>query len=183
MGHEAGFSPVTKSPGYYPGNDPEADAVRTGRRHAKAVDDLFTGGMGSAEELAWYILDALRKNDRQALLNVEVSFEEFDRIMWLEFPQSRPYCNSNAKDAYFFLHATSLKGISTGLDMWGGKDLDLEGIDYTGGKSVYLNFNLYHEIHLQVRDRETGEPGVIRFVRTFAERRGVWKVYAFKDRN
>ena len=52
MGEKIGFSPVTQSPGYVPANDPEADAVRTGRRKAAKIDVPFQGGRSTPELLA-----------------------------------------------------------------------------------------------------------------------------------
>jgi hypothetical protein len=181
MGDKIGYSPVTKSPGYYAGDDPEADAVRTGRRKAPVIDIPFTGGMGSAEELALYILDALRKNDSRALEAIRVTPDEFTRIMWPEFPQSRPYCNSTAEFAFFFLDRTSHQGVGLGMTTWGGKDLRLDGISYTGGRSVYTNFTLFNGVELQVSDPD-GQAGVVRFAQCFAERKGSWKVYTYKDK-
>jgi hypothetical protein len=181
MGHAIGFSPVTQSPGYYPGDDPEADAVRTGRRHAPLIDVPFKGGMKSPEDLALFILDALRKRDSRALQGVRVTSAEFSEIMWPEFPQSRPACNSTAEFAYSYMDRTSVQGASLGLSNWGGSDLRLEGITYPGGRSPYANFTLYNDVELHVRNAE-GQPGVIRFVRCLAERKGVWKVYTYKDK-
>jgi hypothetical protein len=181
MGHAIGFSPVTQSPGYYPGDDPEADAVRTGRRKAPLIDVPFQGGMKSPEDLALYILDALRRRDSRSLQSVRVTLTEFSEIMWPEFPQSRPYCNSNAEFAYSYMDRTSVQGENLGLSNWGGLDLRLEGIAYPGGRSRYANFTLYNDVELHVRDAE-GRSGVIRFVRCIAERKGVWKVYTYKDK-
>jgi hypothetical protein len=181
MGEVIGYSPVTKSPGYYPGNDPEADAVRTGRRQAPVIDFPFTGGMGSPEDLAIFILEALWKRDSRALQGVRVTLDEFSRIMWPEFPQSRPACNSTAEFAYFFLDRTCHQGIGTGLENWGGRDLRLDGIAYTVGRSPYTNFTLYDGVELHVSDVD-GRTAVVRFARSFAERKGVWKVYTYKDK-
>jgi hypothetical protein len=181
MGDVIGFSPVTKSPGYYPGDDPEADAVRTGRRKAPLTDVPFQGGMKSPEDLAVYILDALRRRDSRSLQSVRVTLSEFSEIMWPEFPQSRPYCNSTAEFAYTFMERTSYQGVKLGLSDWGGQDLRLEGVAYPGGRSPYTNFALYNGVELHVSAAD-GRPGVIRFAECFAERKGVWKVYTYKDK-
>lgn len=181
MGHKKGPSPVVNSPGYYPPNDPEAESFFTGRRKAAAVDVPFTGGESSPERLALAILDALRTEDNKALHALRVTEDEFTKIMWLEFPQSRPICNSNAHDTFFFLDGKCRQGVGLGLSTWGGQEMRLLGIDYTAGRAPYLNFTLYHGVQIHVR-MSNGEEAIIKFVQAFAERRGVWKVYNYQDK-
>jgi hypothetical protein len=181
MGEQVGYSPVTKSPGYHPVDDPEADAVRRGRRLASKVDIPFTGGETSPERLAQAILDALKAEDFNVLRALRVTPDEFADIMYPEFPESRPLCNSDASTAYFFLDRTSHSGCTLGLSIWGGQDLRLLGIEYAIGRAPYTNFTLYHGVRIHVL-KPNGEEGVIKFVRTFAERNGIWKVYTYKDK-
>jgi hypothetical protein len=181
MGETIGFSPVTQAKGYHPPDDPEADAVRTGRRVAKKVDIPFTGGLSSPEALAQAILDALRAEDVQALGLIRVTEKEFSEIMYPEFPESRPICNSDAATAFFFLDRTCHSGSSLGMTTWGRQHLELLGIEYAGGRSVYTNFTLYHGVHIHALN-ERGQEVVLKFARTFAERNGVWKVYGYKDK-
>ena len=181
MGETIGYSPVTKSPGYVPANDPEADAVRTGRRQAAKIDIPFTGSKSSPELLAEGILDALQARDIQGLLALGITSKEFADIMYPEFPESRPICNSDASTAFFFLDRTNHSGCNLGLSNWGGQDLQLQGIRYTVGRAPYTNFTLYRGVSIYVI-RPNGEEGVIKFARTFAERNGTWKVYSYKDR-
>jgi hypothetical protein len=162
--------------------DPEAEAVRTGRREAAKVDMPFSGGFASPEELAQTILDALRGNDFNALQAVRVTPDEFAGIMWNEFPESRPICNSDAATAYFFLDRTCHSGISLMLSLWGGQDLKLLGLTYSVGRAPYTNFTLYRGVRIHAQ-RPDGRQVVIECARTFAERNGVWKVYAFKDKD
>jgi len=181
MGETIGYSPVTRSPGYYPANDPEADAVRTGRRKAAKVDIPFVGGKSSPELLAEAILDALEARDFQGLMALGITGQEFADIMYQEFPESRPICNSDAATAYFFLDRTNHSGCTLGLTNWGGQDLQLVGIRYTIGRAPYTNFTLYRGVNIYVLG-PNGEAGVIKFARTFAERNGTWKVYSYKDK-
>ena len=181
MGEEPGYSPLTRSPGYYPPNDPEADAVQRGRRIAPKVDLPFTGGEGSPEKLALAILEGVRNGDSDALQTLRVTQKEFSEIMWREFPQSRPICNSDAETAYFYLDRECHSGIGLGLSHWGGQDLRLLGVTYSIGRAPYTNFTLYRGVQIHVI-LPNGEEGVVKFVRTFAERNGIWKVYAYKDK-
>jgi hypothetical protein len=181
MGEEIGPSPLTKAPGYHPPDDPEADAVRAGRRKAAVIDTPFTGGENSPEELAQDVLDALRTRDFNALQRLRVNPDEFAEIMWPEFPQSRPLCNNRVDDVFFFLDRTCHSGITLALSTWGGQDLRLLGITYEIGRAPYTNFTLYHGVNIHVLEPD-GREAVIRSVRSLAERKGVWKIYSFKDK-
>lgn len=181
MGHKKGPSPLTKAPGYYPADDPEAESFLTGRRHAAAVDIPFTDGESSPERLALAILDALRTNDSRALHALRVTESEYAKIMWPEFPESRPICNSNAHDTFFFLDRKCHQGVGLGLSTWGGQDLQLEGIAYAVGRAPYLNFTLYHGVQIHIR-RPDGEEAVVKFVQAFAEHQGIWKIYNYQDK-
>ncbi len=181
MGEEIGPSLVTRSPGYHPANDPEADAVRTGRRRAALVNRSFVGGETSPELLAQAILDALRSEDFNALQTLRITPDEFAEIMWPEFPQSRPLCNNRVDDVFFFLDRTCHSGLTLGLSLWGGQDLRLLGITYQVGRAPYANFTLYHGVNIHVL-RPDGTEATIRFVRSFAERKGIWKIYSLKDK-
>jgi|GEM_PF-2762290 len=182
MGEVIGPSPLTKSPGYKTINDPEADAVKRGRRIAPKVDIPFTGGVTSPELLAQAILDGLRNDDFNALRALRVTPDEFVDIMWPEFPESRPICNADVNQVYFFLDRTCHSGITLGLSNWGGQNLRLLGVTYAIGKAPYTNFTLYQGVGIHVL-KEDGTEGVIKFARTFAERNGIWKVYAYKDKD
>jgi hypothetical protein len=176
MGEKIGFSPVTQSPGYVPPNDPEADAVRTGRRKAAKVDVPFTGGRSTPELLAQEILDALKANDFDALRALRVTEDEFTRIMYQEFPESRPICNSDAGTAYFFLDRTNHSGCSTGLTHWGGRDP-------AARHPLHDRSGALHQLHAlpRRRDPRAESQGKRKFARTFAGG-STWKVYSFKDR-
>jgi len=182
MGRKLGASALAHAPGYQPPNDPEAESVRTGRRQARVVDIPFKGGESSPERLAQAILDGLRVRDFNALRALRVTPDEFSDIMWPEFPESRPICNSNVNDAYFFLDRHCHSGITLGLDDWGGQELKLLGITYEIGRAPYTNFVLYRGVRIHVLKTD-GSEGVMKFACTFAERKGVWKVYAYKDKD
>ncbi len=182
MGQEITPSALTSSPGYVPPNDPEADAVRTGKRVVGKIDLPFTGGESTPERLAIRILAAVEASDMNALQALRVNADEFTQILWPEFPQSRPITNAKVGDVWFFLDQRCHGGISAGLTDWGGQKLELLGLTYEVGRAPYTNFTLYDGVRLHVR-AESGEEFALKFVGTLAERNGVWKVYAYTDRS
>jgi hypothetical protein len=181
MGQEIGRSPLENSPGYTPPNDPEADAVRAGKRKVGPIHIPFTGGAGSSEALAEAILDGLARGDRHTLHELLITQAEFSQILWPEFPESRPITNIRAEDAWEFHHREANKGLGKGLSQWAGQRLQLRGISCEIGKMPFTNFTLYKGVVLHVLT-ESGEPQDIAFAEYFAERDGVWKVYLYKEK-
>jgi hypothetical protein len=180
MGERPSRSAFEDKPGYVPPNDPETNAAMVGRREAPLIDREFVGGASSAEELALQILDALRAKDKKALNALRITSDEFGEILWPEFPASRPITRLKAGDAWFFLDADCVKGANAGMDALGGTNLIFDSISYEVGKAPYRNFTLYDGVRILAHTAE-GHRVDVTFARTFAQRNGTWKVYAFKE--
>lgn len=181
MGEEVGRSPLEDAPGYTPPDDPEAAAVRTGRRDAVPVDIPFQGGAASPEDLALAILDGLAAGDRAALLDLVITYDEFREILWPEFPQSRPIVNMSPQAAWQFHHRESNKGLTKGMAAWAGQHLSLRGLSCSVGKMPYTNFTLYKGVVLHAV-AESGQPADVTFPAYLVEHAGVWKVYLYKEK-
>jgi hypothetical protein len=179
MGAE-GRSALVNSPGYYPPDDPESLSVLSGRRIVEPVDLELLFAHASAEDLALAILAGLRTEDQAALHRLQVSFEEFGRIFWPEFPESRPATNIRLDDAWDAYETKCAAGRRRAVADYGGVDWTLSRITYEVGLAEYTNFNLYRGVRLHVLDGE-GAPRVLSFVSSFAERNGRWKVLAYDD--
>jgi hypothetical protein len=180
MGSTKTQSALVNSPGYTPPDDPEWDAFLTGKRKVGPVAMQLTGGFPSGEALAEAVLDAVNRDDVQALHAIRMTYEEFETILWPEFPQSRPITNIKAEHAWEFYMQTSLAGATRGVHEWTGRNLRLERVSYSIGLAPYTNFNLYRGavIHALTGD---GEHVQLTFAFTFLERNGRWKVYIYKD--
>ena len=180
MGKSLSRSPLESSPGYQRVVDPESTAVQTGRRNVPLHDKRLGEGARSAEDLALWILGALRENDKEQIKALHVTYEEYQEILWPEFPESRPITRLEHKDAWFFHERTSIAGINQGLNLHGGEPLEFDRITYDIGYAPYTNFNLYHGIRVHAL-RPSGEAVVVDFIESFIECRGTWKVYMYKD--
>ena len=160
--------------------DPEWRAPARGRRLAEVHDLPLQGGAGSMTQLAEFILLALESGEPQAFVDLRINREEFDALIWPEFPDSRPYTNITSGDSWMFSIAKSSSGIADVITRYEDRKFDRVGIRFreiTG----FTNFKLYRDVVLRVRDIDTGEEIDLDVVRTVVERKGRFKVYIYKE--
>jgi hypothetical protein len=171
---------LEKAPGYRPPDDPEIESVRRGYRIVDPIDVPFKNGAESLEALVEAILDGVAADDRKILYGRQITFEEFEEILWPEFPQSRPVTNLTAHNAWFFLHHHTVGGINKLLLDHGGADLVFRGVSFTEGVTHYTNFSAYQGMLIHCETAQ-GRQVVLDHASTAVERDGVWKIYVFKD--
>ncbi len=178
--HSMFRSSVENSAGYAPPYDPEWRSAVTGRREAGPVDLDFVGGARSLEELGRFVLLAAVDGDGQGLLDLAVTKDEFELILWPEFPQSRPYLRIPSEEAWSFHYADLTKGISRGGLALIGRPYSFAGV-FAGRVEDYANFRLLKDVFLIARDEDTNRLEEFSFLGTVAERRGRFKVYLFEE--
>jgi len=181
-GPTATVNPMLKNaPGYYPPADPESMSVVIGRRlKASAVKASFQGGTRSLDDLGRAVCWALHHSNRDSLARLCVTAEELERIMWREFPQSRPATGLTVEDAWLLLGNRNTGGISRALQDHAGRHVRF--VRWERGETVatYRNFRLHHRLSLVVLN-EQGAEERLDVVRSVAERRGTFKLYSMKD--
>ncbi len=173
-------SPLERSPGYYPPNDPESLSVARGRRDAKPVSMELTGGASSEKGLVALLLAGLSARDGATLQALRVTKSEFATIFWPEFPESRPITNITVDDAWEMQIAQNASGVNRAISGFGGKQLELVRVDHDPA-ALYTNFKMVSNVRIVTRDISTGEENVLRFAPSFVERHGRFKVLVFKD--
>ncbi len=175
-------NPMLKaSPGYHPPADPESMSVVIGRRtNAPAVKALFHGGTRSLDDLGRAVCRALHHSDRDTLLRLCVTAEEFERIMWREFPQSRPATGIQSEDAWLLLDNRNTGGVSRALQDHAGRHVRFVRWERAKVATAYRNFRLHEGLTLVALNDE-GIEERLDMVRAVAERRGVFKLYSMKD--
>jgi hypothetical protein len=156
-------SSVENTTGYEIPYDPEWRSVVTGRREVGPTNLRLIGGAGSLEELGGFILFALEDADMQALSDLAVVRDEFEQLLWPEFPQSRPYMRVPSSEAWHFHLAKSTKGLQILMKEAGKKRLALDGITVAEVRP-FTNFTLYEGVVINVVDQDTGETGSIRAI-------------------
>jgi hypothetical protein len=170
-------SVLAHEPGYVPPADPDSASVRLGRRPAPAVSARFSGGASSLDALARAALRAAAARDRGGLTGLCVTRTEFARILWPEFPQSRPVTGATADDGWYFLSRRNAGGIGRLVEEG---PLTLVRVERAGPPERYRNFRLHRGLTIVAR-AATGEEVRLDDVRTVAERKGVFKIYSMRD--
>jgi len=173
-------SPLERSPGYYPPDDPESMSVITGRREAPAVDLEFTGGAVSIDDLGRQLVAGVNARDEGAVHALGVTRKEFEVILWREFPESRPITHITAADAWEMSSYQSHSGVARTVGEFGYRRLEYIRVD-SGPAVPYRNFNLYRQVEIVAKDPATSQEVRLRFAPSFVERHGRFKVLTFKD--
>src|SRR6185295_16717115 len=168
-------SPLERSPGYYPPDDPESMSVFTGRRDAPAVDLELTGGAASIDQLGRMLLAGINARDERGIHALAVTRNEFEVILWREFPESRPVTHITADDAWEMSSIQSNAGVGRTLGALGYRRLEFIRVD-TGPPVPYRNFTLYRKVEIVTRDPATSQEVRVGFAPSFVERHGRFKV-------
>ena len=173
-------SSLKNLPGYIRPVDPESMSVLIGRRaNAPVVSKPFKGGFRTIDDLGRAVCRVLHKNDRDSLLAMCVSVDEFTDIMWLEFPQSRPATGVQWQDAWTMHYARIHAGSSHAVRDYGGHIYQFIGF---ARDSVmhYKNFSLHNHLILVAKD-DLGDVQKWHWLRSVAERKGRFKIWSTED--
>jgi hypothetical protein len=138
------------------------------------------GGAPTARDLALDLIAGLQARDLKALHALRVTRDEFERILWPEFPESRPITNISADDAWQNALTGSLSGADRAVGSYGGRKLELLKVE-PGAVVPYRNFTLHRGIAILARDIASGDEFTMRFAPSFVERGGRFKVLLYRD--
>lgn len=177
---QAPVSPLERSPGYYPPADPESASVRLGRREAPEVSDLFQGGATSMDEFGRLVVAALNARDGLELHSLRVTQGEFEKVIWREFPQSRPITNITAADAWSLSDPRSRTAVSRAVSAHGGRRLRFLTIE-SGSVQTFTNFLLHRDVVINAVDEGTAEIHKLTLAPSIAERKGRFKALLYHD--
>ncbi|HTO92687.1 MAG TPA: hypothetical protein VMJ70_16265 [Candidatus Sulfotelmatobacter sp.] len=167
-------------PGYSPPVDAESMSVLIGRRvNAPVVSKPFKGGARTLDDLGRAVCRMLHRNDRDSLLALCVSQDEFTDIMWLEFPQSRPATGLQWEDAWTMHYARIHAGSSHAVRDYGGHLYQFMGFE-RDSVMHYKNFSLHNHLILVAKD-DLGDVQKWRWLRSVAERKGRFKIWSTDD--
>jgi hypothetical protein len=179
-----GGSSTRNEPGWVPYSDPDSASVVVGRRtDAPIVNEPFRGGTKSMAAMGRAVCRALHHHSADSLLVLCVRDTEFRDILWPEFPQSRPALGIEWQDAWRVLYARLHGGSVAAMGDFGGhyyEFLRWEHMPHPDTLVHYKNFKLHNHMVLVARD-DQGELQRFRWLRSIAERKGVYKIYSMQD--
>lgn len=173
-------SVLDATPGFAVPYDPEWRSQLEGAREAPDPGFELFGGDSSLRGLLQQVLDRLRDEDEQGLVDLALRKEEFEIICWPAMPQSRPYLRYKWEEAWGFQYAGILGGIKEGMRRAAGRALDLESVAYDEIRD-FGSFRLYRNVKIVGLDPANGERIELGFVSSVIERNGVFKVYIYAD--
>jgi len=172
---------VRDSPGWYPNVDPESMSVVIGRRtNAPLVARRFQGGARSLDDLGRQVCRALHHENSDSLLQLCVAADEFRVVLWREFPQSRPATGLTWQDAWSALSMRLQGGCRGAVQDYGGSFYEFLRFERRDTTAQYKNFRLHNGLILVVRN-DQGAVERFDWLRSVAERKGVFKIYSVKD--
>jgi len=171
---------IKDSPGWHYIVDPESTADVVGRRtNAPLVSKPFKGGTRSMNELGLAVCRMLHHSDRDSLMSLCITDEEFRDILWREFPQSRPITGLTWEDAWISLDQRLKSGVSGAIGDRKGENWTFVRIQ-SDSLFKYKNFTLHMRVTL-VAIGDSGREVKMTWLRTIAERKGRFKIYATDD--
>ena len=130
------------------------------------------------EALTEAVLGALSDRDEAALRGFLVTREEYETLLWPKLPDGEytPF------DFIWQLTANNnRKGLRQVATEYGGMHLDLVSVTFTEEPEVYDSFTLHLGAEVVVRNRETGEEGILPSFDVFVEYGGGWKLMNFDE--
>jgi hypothetical protein len=144
---------------------------------ACALTPPLSDTAGSADALAGLVLDALARNDRDALTRLALNEREFRDHVWPDLPSSRPERHLPFSYVWGDLHQKSELSLSAILQEHGGKRYQLRRA-VLGKATQYAHFVVHRDTALEVVDL-VGRAATIRVCGSVLNKDGGWKVFSY----
>lgn len=124
------------------------------------------------------VLDAVSRNDGEALLRMTVTKDEFQHVVWPTLMVSRPEVGMPMDYVWNDTSTKSRGFLSETLAAHGGKRYELLEIAFLGDTTYHSGYQISRKSHLRVRDAN-GEEQTIRLFGSMIRQNGRSKVYSF----
>jgi len=132
----------------------------------------------SEAALAEAVLEALSRRDTVALQGFLVSRGEYEGLLWPEMPDKEytPF------DFVWSLNqANTRKGLGQLLNVYGGLKLEVVSVRFTEAPETYGSFRLHQGVEVTVRQKETGDVGILGSFDVLVEYGGAWKLLNYDE--
>lgn len=138
----------------------------------------LAGTFDSDEAAARAVLAAVERNDREALLGMALSADEFEHLVWPTLPVSRPEVGMPMAYVWNDTTTKSRGFVAETLHTYGGQRFDLVGIEFRGETTYHDGYQVSRKAHLRVRDAD-GQERTIRVFGSIIRQNGRSKVYSY----
>lgn len=135
-------------------------------------------GQETEEALVEAVLEALVREDREALQGLLVSREEYEGLLWPSLPDKE---FTQFEFVWGLNEANSRKGLGQLLSRYGGLQLELVSITLSPESEVYDSFTLYQGVEVKVRRSDTGEEGILSSFDVLVDHGGSWKLLNYDE--
>ena len=132
----------------------------------------------SDEALARVVLDLVEREDREALLHLSITKDEFEDIVWPTLPVSRPEVGMPLSYLWNDTFTKSRSYLAETLSKFGGQRFELVRVEFRGDTTEHETYSVSRKTHLVVRD-ESGEERTVRLFGSVIRQDGRSKVYSY----
>jgi hypothetical protein len=130
------------------------------------------------EALCTAVLEALEREDRDALWALMVTREEHETLLWDQLPSRNYFSFEYVRDLN---ERNSRKALENALRRWGGADFEFVSLEFTEPAEEYEDFTLYLGAELTVRRISDGEEGILPILDVLVEYGGRWKLLNYYE--
>lgn len=138
----------------------------------------FAQTFESDEALARAVLDAVARNDREALVRMALTKDEFEGIVWPTLRVSRPEVGMPMDFVWQDTFTKSRGYLAQTLSELAGQRFDLVRVDFRGETTEHGTYAVSRKTHLVVRDAD-GRERTIRLFGSIIRQNARSKVYSY----
>lgn len=133
----------------------------------------------SIEELAGAVLAMVEQNDREALLEHDLTEQEYRLIVWPQLPISRQESWQRRYDFVWNQHdVKSRAGLDTMLSRCGGKKFNLLSVGFADGVREYGTYRIHGDARLRVQDVD-GQTREVNLFGSVLEKSNRYKIISY----
>lgn len=149
------------------------------RPQAGTAQPALQHSYSSIEELAGAVLGMVARNDRAALLEHDLTEQEYRLIVWPQLPISRQESWHRRYDFVWNQHEVkSRAGLDTMLSRHGGNTFMLISVRCAGGVREYGTYRIHGDVRLRVRDQD-GQPRDVNVFGSILEQNNRYKIVSY----
>lgn len=138
----------------------------------------LTDTQPSDQAVARAVLDAVAREDRDALMRLALTKEEFDEVVWPTLPASRPEVGMPRDYLWQDTFSKSRAYLATTLNELGSRRFELLRVEFEGPTTDNGVYSLSRKTRLVVRD-SAGRESTIRVFGSIIRQHGRSKVYSY----